>query len=73
MSSGTSDSSAQAGSTARRQSFLSESLAELKKVTSPSRQETIQATIMTLALVLFFAVTLAVLDWVFKSIMWRLV
>ena len=53
--------------------FIRESVAELKKVHAPTRQETMQATLVTLAIVLFFAVVLAVLDWAFRGLVWRLV
>ncbi len=57
----------------RSGTFFHESVAELKKVQSPTKQETIQATVVTLAILIFFAVVLAVLDWAFKSLMWQLV
>jgi len=61
------------GGLLRKKSFLSESIEELKKVHSPTRQETIQATVVTLAILIFFAVVLAFLDWAFKNLMWQLV
>jgi preprotein translocase SecE subunit len=59
------------GVVTRKKGFLSESIEELRKVTSPTRQETIQATIVTLILIVFFALILAVFDFVFRGIMWR--
>jgi preprotein translocase SecE subunit len=54
-------------------SFLQESIAELKKVHAPTRQETFEATVRTLAILFLFAVVLAFLDWVFRGLMWQVV
>lgn len=54
-------------------SYFTESFAELKKVHAPSRQEAWQHTISVLALIVFFSLVLAVMDWVFRGIMWRLI
>ena len=50
-------------------SFLSDSVAELKKVTFPTRQQTIQAAIITVFIVMFISMTLFVLDIVFGQLM----
>lgn len=73
MATGTSETPAQNSQAAQKRSFISESMAELRKVSYPTREETIRATIMTFTLVVAFAAVLAVLDWVFKNIMWGLV
>ncbi len=52
-----------------KSSFISESIAELKKVTFPTRQETIQATLVTIFIVMFVSITLFVLDIVFNQLM----
>jgi preprotein translocase SecE subunit len=44
--------------------FISESIDELKKITTPTRQETIQATMATVMIILFFSVCLLVLDFI---------
>ena len=49
--------------------FLRESVNELKKVHSPTRQETVQATMVTLVIMVFVALMLFVLDLVFQSAM----
>jgi preprotein translocase SecE subunit len=53
--------------------FIQESIEELKKVHTPTRQETFEATVRTLAILLLFAVVLAFLDWVFRGLMWQVV
>lgn len=54
-------------------SYFADSLAELKKVHAPSKQEAWQHTISVLSLIIFFSLVLAVMDWVFRGIMWRLI
>ena len=49
--------------------FLRDSVAELKKVHSPTRAETIQATLVTLFIMFFIAIVLFVLDMVFQGLM----
>ncbi len=49
--------------------FLAESVDELKKVTTPTRQETIQATLVTLVIMIFVAVCLFLLDILFSNLM----
>lgn len=49
-------------------SFLSESVDELKKVTTPTRAETIQATIVTLVIMFFVAICLFIMDWLFNGL-----
>ena len=50
-------------------SFLSESIEELKKITTPTRQETIQAMIMTVMIIIFMSLCVFLLDLVFNGIM----
>ena len=50
-------------------SFLSESVAELKKVTFPTRQQTIQATLITVFLVMVISLALFLLDVIFGQLM----
>jgi preprotein translocase SecE subunit len=42
---------------------------ELKKVSKPTRQETIQATVVTLILMLFVAMALGLMDVIFYNLM----
>ena len=49
--------------------FFSESLHELKKITFPTRQETFQATIVTVLIVVFMAMCVFLVDLVFNGIM----
>ena len=44
--------------------FISESIEELKKISTPTRQETVQATLATVVIILFFSVCLLVLDFI---------
>ena len=48
--------------------YLRESVAELKKVTSPTRAETIQATLVTMLIMVFVSVSLFLMDLVFGRI-----
>ena len=48
--------------------FLTGSISELKKVTSPTRQEAMQATIVTLIIIAFMSVCLFLLDLFFHSV-----
>lgn len=57
------------GAPARGVTFVGEAWGELKKVSFPTRQETMQATIVTLFIMSFVAVCLFVLDWVFNRLM----
>lgn len=50
-------------------SFVSDSVDELKKVTSPTRQETIQATMVTMIIVFVVAISLFILDLIFGKLM----
>lgn len=50
-------------------SFISESFEELKKVTHPTRQETMQATLVTLLIIVFVAICLFVLDVILNRLM----
>ena len=54
---------------ARASQYLSDSVDELKKVSSPTRQETIQATIVTVLIIVFLAVTISLMDLVFQQLM----
>jgi len=49
--------------------FAQDSWAELKKVTFPTRQETIQATIVVLVMMVLVATYLGLLDLVFNKLM----
>ena len=49
--------------------FVRASIDELRKVTSPTRQETIQATIVTIFILFFVAICLFVVDVVFSRLM----
>lgn len=49
--------------------YIRESLDELKKVSRPTRQETIQATIVTIVIMMFMALVLFVFDVVFNRLM----
>jgi len=53
----------------RGSSYISDSIAELKKVVFPTRQETIQATIVTVLIVIFVSICLFLLDVVFNQLM----
>jgi preprotein translocase SecE subunit len=61
---------AEEGSIVERGSrYFSESVQELKKVSKPTRQETIQATMVAVFIVLFVSVCLFLVDIVFNRIM----
>lgn len=49
--------------------YLSDSVAELKKVSHPTRQETMQATIATLVIIFFVSICLFLLDLLFGRLM----
>jgi preprotein translocase SecE subunit len=49
--------------------FLDESVQELKKVTTPTKQETIQATLVTLVIMTFVSICLFLMDWFFSVVM----
>ena len=51
--------------------FWADTFDELKKIAHPTRQEAIQATIVTILFMVFFAVILALLDWILKGIVWE--
>lgn len=65
MASGEVQQSAAAAKETAGKGYLSESLAELRKVTSPTRQEALQATVVTLIIMMFMAFCLFILDWFF--------
>jgi len=48
--------------------FIVESFAELKKITRPSRQETMQAAMVTVVIMFFISICLFLLDLVFSKI-----
>lgn len=54
---------------ARASEYLSGSVDELKKVSSPTRQETTQATIVTIVIVMGLALIVALMDLIFRQIM----
>lgn len=49
--------------------YFAESVEELRKVTRPTRQETVQATLVTVIIMLFVSVCLFILDLVFNGLM----
>ena len=51
------------------QQFLRDCNDELKKVVAPTRQETLQATLVTLVIVGFVAAALAMMDFTFMRVM----
>jgi preprotein translocase SecE subunit len=57
------------GSLTRKSSYIGDSIAELKKVTFPTRQETVQATLVTLLIVVIVSLCLFILDVVFAQVM----
>jgi len=57
------------GVVAQTSGFFHESVEELKKVTVPTRQETIQATLVTLIIMVFVAMCLFFMDFLFGSLM----
>lgn len=54
---------------ARTVGFFRDSVDELKKVTHPTRQETTQATIVTLLIMFFVSICLFLFDWICTQIM----
>jgi preprotein translocase SecE subunit len=53
----------------RSSRYFAESVEELKKVSSPTRQETVQATIVTTFIVVLVATVVALMDVIFGQIM----
>lgn len=53
--------------------FLNESIDELKKVAHPTRQEAMQATIVVVVFMAFFAVVLSLLDIILRNLVWTVV
>ncbi|MCB0310572.1 MAG: preprotein translocase subunit SecE [Bdellovibrionales bacterium] len=53
----------------RSSDYVSESFDELRKVSKPSRQETMQFTIISLVIVVFVSICIMVLDLIFDRIM----
>jgi preprotein translocase subunit SecE len=53
----------------KKKGYLAESVVELKKVSFPTRQETIRTSIWTVLFVLFFSLVLAVFDLSFQYLM----
>lgn len=49
--------------------FFGDCVDELKKVTTPTRQETVQATLVAVVIIVFVAVALLLLDFVFNRVM----
>ena len=49
--------------------YFSESFEELKKVSAPTRQETVEATLVTALIVIFIAVVVACMDLIFRQVM----
>ena len=59
---------ATASGAADSRGFLAESIEELRKVTTPTRQEAIQATMVTLVIVVFVAFCLFFMDLIFSKV-----
>ncbi len=57
----------------RGKGYFAESLEEVKKVSFPTRQETLQATFVTIAIMIVVSVTLFVLDFVIAKLMSALI
>jgi len=53
----------------RSQSYLRESVAELRKVSHPTRAETLQTTMVAIVIVMFAGFCLFVLDLIFDQVM----
>jgi len=53
----------------KKRGYLAESVAELKKVSFPTREETLRTSIWTVAFVMFFSLVLAVFDLSFQYLM----
>ena len=53
--------------------YLTDSIAELRKVSSPTRQEAMQATIVTLIIIAFMSLCLFVMDYFFHTVVSMLV
>ncbi len=68
MAAGTSDSSSKSW-IGQSNDFLQESVEELKKVNTPTRQETFQATLVTIIIMVFVALCLFLLDYLFSNLM----
>lgn len=49
--------------------YIGESVDELKKISTPTRQETMQATLATIAIIVFFALCLLVFDFLCNWVM----
>ena len=65
----TKDETQSSGSALRGLGFFSESIEELKKVSTPTRQETIQATLVTIFIMVFVSLVLFAMDALFSTIM----
>lgn len=53
--------------------YFSECLAELRKVATPTKQEALQATMVTLIIITFMSVCLFVMDYLFHTLVSMLV
>lgn len=49
--------------------FVSESMEELKRISTPTKAETIQATLVTIVIMSFVALALFVMDMLFSAVM----
>ena len=65
----TKDETQSSGSGLRGLGFFSESIEELKKVSTPTRQETMQATLVTIFIMVFVSLVLFAMDALFSTIM----
>lgn len=52
--------------------FFTGAVDELKKVVHPTRQEALQATVVTLIFMAFFGIILGLLDWALRAVIWQL-
>lgn len=50
------------------ESYLTACMAELRKVTTPTRQEAMQATVVTLIIIAFMSVCLFLMDYFFHTV-----
>lgn len=57
------------GLAAQTGGFVTGSWEELKKVTHPTRQETVQATLVVLLMMVIVSTFLCLVDWLFHTIM----
>lgn len=69
---GMKDQAAKANFVVRSTTFTRDAWEELKKVHTPTRQETIQATIVVMVMIFVFAIFLGLTDLIVHSVMQRI-